>query len=316
MLMLPELEDSPDVIREAIERVARNSEKSEELSLTLSEFIESHRRLTVSYTGMGLIPSKALLFSLKALAPEREAYLSSASGLIFHYLPYIDDPGGVILFYGSPWERGELLRALDVLNLMDTSYLVIFTSPPDEIVEKKIPEKRSVIIPPSMGIIDHIRLAVSSGIMAAKRVTGREDPRIKRLREEIKDLSGLHEDLSVTYKSCLSTIEELYKDVSPIAILHSPSMEVPALLLQSLLINSNKVALIYDFSAAPAEAMTRFNPLALYTDVEEDAFKEINFRMLRRGVRPKSVKFSFDPVTGQLYASITLYAVFKRLQGQ
>lgn len=311
MLLLSELEDSIDMISRVLENISTKEEWLEEKSDYLADFISRHARVIFSYTGMGVIPAKSIFLSLSILAPEKEYYLKSASHLAYHYLPYIDDAGGVVLLVGSAWERSELLRTMDALNIMNTDYVVVVPYKPDDLTIKKIEKDRSLIPPSAMGISEYVYLALKTAIKSAAKITGRTDMRMKRLIEEVKSLSGLQEYLEPIYRDVSSFIHDILSSKQPVAILYSPSMEAPALLLQYLLLRQGVLSVAMDFSVAPAENLDKFRVLAMYTGVEIDLFKEVNFRLIKQGVKPYYVKSDFDPVTNQLYVLIAVDSVLR-----
>jgi len=296
-----------------LENIKNKEEWLEEKSDYLANFISRQSRIIFSYTGVGLVPAKSIFLSLSILAPEKEFYLKSASHLAYHYLPYIDEAGGVILFVGSAWERSELLRTLDALNIMNTDYVAILPYKPDDLTIRKIEKDRSLVPPSTMNISEYVYLALKTAVKSAAKITGRTDMRIKRLLEEVRSLSGLQEYLEPIHRDIFSFIQNVLNSKSQVAILYSPAMEAPALLLQFLLLRQGIVGIAMDFTAAPAENLDKFEVLAMYTSVETDLFKEVNYRLMERGVRPLYVKSDFDPVTNQLYLSIAIDSVFKTI---
>lgn len=311
MLLLSKLKSSADVIRELIGDIESKSSWHEKTCGALSDFISKRSKVTFAYTGAGFLPSKALFFSLSILTPEKEFHLRSASQLAYHYLPYIDDAGGVILFVGSVWERNELLRVVDALNVMNTDYIVILPSKPDEITSRKIERDRAVIPPADLGVIDFIYLALKTSVKATIKMTGASNLRIKRLEEELNNTSSLHEDLHSLQGDFSLVTEKILTSEAPLAILYTPGMEVPALLFQYMLWKWRKTATAVDLSVAPVEDMDSFQTIIMYTGVEEDMFKETNFRLLKRGKRPLQFKADFDPISNQLYASIIVYSALR-----
>lgn len=310
---MSELENSVNLVKGIIDGLRARESWIEQTSDSLAVFVSKHNRLILSYTGLGVIPAKTLFFSLSVLVPEKEFYLKSASSMAYHYLPYIDEAGGVVLFNGSSWERNELLRTLDTLNIMNTDYVIVLPSIPDDITSKRIESGRSIVFPRDTNIVDYVYLALKTALKSTIKMTGRSDMRIKRLVEETKELSSLLQDLEQVHTNFFSVMNKLAKSRVPVAILHSPSMEVPALLLQHLLINKRKIAIAMDLTVAPIESLSDFEVLAMYTGVESDLFREINFRLMKTGIRSYQLRSDFDPITNQFYLSIVVYSVIESL---
>lgn len=278
-------------------------------SSAISDFLANHPRIVVGYTGLGIVPAKTLFFSLGVLIPEKELRLKTASEIAYHYLPYIDNAGGIVLFVGSYWERSELLRALDALNIMATDYLVVLPSQPDELVSKKLDEKSAVVAPSKGDLSTQVRLALISSIKAAEKIAGRSDARLKRLQREMEDLTGLAAELSGIFEKAATAIGALLSSEAPAALLHTPSMEVPAIVLQHLLLKRGKPSMVFDLSLAPIELFPNLQVLIMYTGVEADMYREANFRLVKRGLKPLALSSDFDPIANQFYTTVVIQGV-------
>lgn len=304
--MLSEPKACPGALRRVIEELIAKKSAATAVANRVADFLKSSGGAVVSFTGQGVLPAKALSFALVVLAHERPVSLLSASTLAYHWAPYLEEGErtATVIFYGSAWERSELLRVLDAFNLMGVEYLIVSLSPPDDIVLKKA-AKDSVLSLPSSWARDVIATwaALRSAASLVKLVKG-EVLRVKRLESELENLVTLEEDLAPSCARLQATLAKCLEGSRSVSLVHTPSMEVPALLTARLLSEQGVFARSFDASVAFIEGIGRDCVITLSTMVEFDAIKETGFKLVTRGIHAEHVVLNFDPLTAQLYASI------------
>lgn len=310
--MLPEPKTCTGTLSRVIEELVAKKSALETVAYRVANFLKSPVKTIISFTGSGILPAKALHFALIVLAREKPVSLLSASALAYHWAPYLEEEerAAAVLFYGSAWERSELLRVLDALNIMGVEYLIVSLTPPDDIVLKRA-IKDSVISLPSSWARDVIAIwvALKGAVDLVKLVKG-ETLRSRRIEYELNSIETLDKDLVSVCTELGAALAKCSENAGSITLLYTPSMEVPALLATRLLSEQGVFARSLDASAASAEVLKRDCMVTLSTTVELDQVKETNFKLGTRGLYARHVVFNFDPLTAQLYASICTIAMF------
>ncbi len=286
-----------------IETVRELEEWAKKESSRIADFVGESERLAITYTGLGIIPTRVFSSYLYVLSPNKNILSGCIDTVTYHIAPYTDDTS-VILFSEKGVENS-------IVRLMDTVYytgnkLLIVSPKPAEYVRKR--QRNTVLLetPYDNAILAETLLAVQAGYRIALKYKKSEDRelRFNRLRIEVADFSSIIGELESIYSVELADLKTSMDKID--AVIYTPTMEPVAHLLQTVVAEkTGRLIPVIDVTRAIRVLDERLVRSQLYvlasTTVEEYSVRELLFKARINRSQVIELKIKTDPLTAPVY---------------
>ncbi len=299
------------------EKTARAENWASQVQEELVDFVVGGKTI-FSYTGLGVVPAMINHMILRVLVQDPSYNIAPATDVALHIAPYRETEYRILLYTYSPWERGEIARLADALYIMGVPLKFVLAEPEDPVVQEKVAEEDTVPVPRGVDpLLAQTLLAARVGVEAAKRITGRGDMRIKRLEEEVGDITSVVEELSKTYEDLGKRVAELVKnhDGRGVLVLSTTSMMPAALVVARAITGLGVPAPVMNVTLGTT-MMPRGAPvLIVHSSTEGDVAREAWFRASMGGAKKiERLEVRTDPLSAPVYGVILAELVRMELE--
>ncbi|KSW11760.1 hypothetical protein CF15_02835 [Pyrodictium occultum] len=303
--MLPIPRDSAALTQATLSRIeADSASKAKELV----ERLGTLRTIYVAFAGSFYAQASAhLLYWILRQLTDHNVYIDPIEAVIYHTLAYHEESPLIVLF-AEPGTENIVARAADAARLTGAR-LVAVTPPLPGIIAKHVGRDSLVEVASQRPSLHYLLIAAKTAASLADKLSSIK-VRVKRLIDEVSNISAIYESLIDAYKDTIESIRELIGR-GELDVYASTTMLPAAYILAGYQKNTR----IYPLSSLLVHLSTRaLGPqiLAMLTDVEEDVMREVRFKKsmyMNEEARVIELVMHTDPLTAPIYGSIIIEKV-------
>lgn len=273
-----------------------------EAASSLAGFLAGVEAPLIAYTGQGYVASTVLYWGLTILSEKTPLHLDGEA-VAYHLAPYRE--GLRIAVFSAAGTENTLFRLLDTARLTGHRLLLVSPKPPENL-GYKVEHHQHLEVP--LGL-DPLLAEALLALKTAVRLSARPGSmRSSRLRVEADDIAGAVPELLEIYGGKLRELAEILGG-GDVAVVYTPLMEAPALLLRDLAEPQGLRVRLYKLQSVAHRPPPARGIVALTTSVEGFIVRELRMRALQVGSSVEELEIRTDPVSAQVYGIILVEAL-------
>ncbi len=301
MLRVPE--DSGALTR----RVGEAEAWAEGAAGRIAEFIAGEEAPLIAYTGQGYVASTVLYWGLTILSAKTPLHLDGEA-VAYHLAPYRE--GLRIVVFSATGAENTLFRLLDTARLTGHQLILVSPKPPSRL-RHKVEHHQHVEVPENL---DPLLAEALLALKASVRLSAHPGSmRSSRLKVEAEDIAGAVPELLEMYGGKLRELAEALKR-GEAAVVYTPLMEAPALLLRDLAEAAGPRVRLYKIQTVAHRPPPDARIIAMTTSVESFIVRELRMKALQAGSSVEELEIRTDPVSAQIYGIILAEALYQLLR--
>ncbi len=275
---------------------------AQQVASSLADFLAGVEAPLIAYSGQGYVASTVLYWGLTILSRKTPLHLDGEA-VAYHLAPYRE--GLRIAVFSATGAENTLFRLLDTARLTGHRLLLVSPKPPENLGHKvehhqriEVPQDLDPLLAEALlALKTAVRLSASPGSM-----------RSSRLRVEADDIAGAVPELLEIYRGKLRELAEALGE-GDAAVVYTPLMEAPALLLRDLAEPRGLRVRLYKLQSVAHRPPPARRIVALTTSVESFIVRELRMRALQTGSSVEELEIRTDPVSAQVYGIILVEAL-------
>ncbi len=288
-----------DELRSAVEEAESYASRAAPEALR-----ELRDRIVIAYSGLGEAAAWTAYWIIREVAPQAPLEIYPADALAFHVLAYrrsrrdeysVASDTTVYLFAGPGGENQAVFVRDAAVNTGAALVVVSHRLPP--VIEQRLGEEVLLVNPPGVYTLSSTILAARLAALIVERLAER-NVRVERVLDESGSLADVVDDLVERHGVDAARVY----GCSGCAYIHTATMRAPAALAAWM--TGGRRLDVQEALGFLASGWPGGEARLIYTEADEDAVREVRFRLMTGGVGFAELRLRTDPVTAPVYAVI------------